>query len=413
MKETRLFSWWREADADARRSLFAASCGWLLDAFDIMLFSMVTAALITHLDTSKATIGVLNAATLIASAIGGMIFGVIADRFGRTRALIGSILIYSVMTAACGFAQTVVQLAVLRFFLGLGMGGEWASGASLVSETWPPAHRGKALGLMQSSWAVGYALAALVAWIVLPRFGWRYVFFVGVLPAFFTVWVQKRVREPEIWLQRRRERPAAAGVGIGRLFGREFRGITIAVTTMNALTMFAWWGFNLWVPAYLSLPRARGGAGFSSGRMSLLIIVMQVGMWFGYITFGFVSDRFGRKKTYVVYLLCAAAALLVYSRLEQAWALLMLGPVTAFFGTGHFTGFGALTAELYPTEIRATAQGLTYNFGRIVSALAPFLIGSMADRLGFPFAFAVTSCAFVLAAGMWWFIPETRKRELR
>ncbi len=175
-------AWWKEASPEARRALVAASFGWMLDSFDVMLYAMVLAALMSDLGMAKATAGLLGSLTLVASAVGGLVFGVLADRFGRRKALMASILIYSVFTAACGFATGVAMLAVFRVFLGLGMGGEWASGAALVSETWPAEHRGKALGIVQSSWAVGYAAAAAVAALVLPVWGWRGVFFVGVAP---------------------------------------------------------------------------------------------------------------------------------------------------------------------------------------------------------------------------------------
>jgi len=181
-----LFGFWRVATPEARRALLAAAMGWGLDAFDIMLYALVLAALMKDLGMAKPTAGLLGSLTLVASAFGGVVFGLVADRHGRTRALVGSILIYSVFTGACGLAQTIVQLAIFRVLLGLGMGGEWASGATLVSETWPAEHRGKALGLVQSSWAIGYGVAALVTWIVMPAWGWRAVFFVGVVPALFT-----------------------------------------------------------------------------------------------------------------------------------------------------------------------------------------------------------------------------------
>jgi MFS family permease len=382
----------------------------MLDAFDVMLYALVLASLMTDLGMTKATAGLLGSATLVASAAGGLIFGVVADRYGRTRALIGSILIYSIFTAACGLAQSVLQLAVFRALLGIGMGGEWASGAALVSETWPAAHRGKALGLMQSAWAVGYAAAAAVTAIVLPVWGWRAVFFVGVLPALFTIWIRRRVEEPVLW-QRTRDQAAHSGA-----FGAMFRGrlgrLTLAITLMNACTMFAWWGFNLWIPAYLSLPPSAGGIGLTPRVMSGFIIAMQVGMWFGYVTFGFVSDSFGRKRTYIVYLLTAAVLIFTYGLARTPWVLLILGPFVAFFGTGYFTGFGAVTAEIYPTAIRATAQGFTYNMGRIASAVAPFLVGRVAETRGFGFALGMASIAFLLAAVMWIWIPETRGREL-
>jgi len=197
------------------------------------------------------------------------------------------------------------------------------------------------------------------------------------------------------------------------MFRRDLRGLTVAVTLMNACIMFAWWGFNLWIPAYLSLSVEDGGIGLSAYAMSGLIIAMQIGMWFGYVMFGFVSDRVGRKRTYIVYLLIAAALILAYTSTRNPIALLVLGPFVAFFGTGSFSGFGAVTAEIYPTEIRATAQGFTYNIGRLASAAAPWIVGSLAETHGFAPALSITSAAFIVAAIFWIWIPETRGRELR
>lgn len=405
------FAWWKEASPDARRALVAASFGWMLDAFDVMLYAMVLAALMADLGLTKATAGLLGSLTLVASAVGGFIFGVVADRLGRRKALMASILIYSVFTAACGLATGVVMLAVFRIFLGLGMGGEWASGAALVSETWPARHRGKALGIVQSSWAVGYAAAAAVAALVLPVWGWRGVFFVGVLPAFFTLWIQRRVREPEIWRNVRAKAPSVRA-GLGEIFGQRRLRLTLFVTLMNACTMFAWWGFNLWLPAYLSMPSGEGGIGLGPRTMSVLVIFMQAGMWLGYITFGFISDRLGRKRSYVGFLVVAALSMLLYSQTRQPLLLLALGPFVAFFGTGYFTGFGALTAEIYPTAVRATAQGITYNAGRIVSAAAPFVVGALAQTRGFGFAFTLIAGAFLAAAALWAGIPETMGKPL-
>ena len=380
----------------------------MLDSFDVMLYALVLAAIIPDLGLSKEMAGVLGSITLLAAAAGGIVFGVIADRYGRTRALMASVLIYSVFTAACGLAQTVTQLAVFRILLGIGMGGEWASGAALVSETWPTEHRGKALGLMQSAWAIGYASAALVTMIVLPRWGWRAVFFVGVLPAFLTLWVRARVEEPRIW---RDTAPSRRG-SFRAIFSGGLARFTIPLTIMNAFTLFGWWGFNLWLPGYLSLPVASGGVGFSSTTMSWFIIAMQVGMWFGYVTFGYVSDAFGRKRTYVIYTTTAAVLILVYISIRLPLALLVLGPFVAFFATGYFSGFGAVTAEIYPTEVRASAQGFTYNMGRVASAFAPFVVGSLAQKHGFQAALSLTSLAFLLAAITWIWIPETRRRAL-
>jgi MFS family permease len=405
-----LLGWWHDGTPDGRRAIIAAGLGWMLDAFDVTLFALALPAIRLELGLSPAQGGALGSVALLAAAAGGVAFGVFADRFGRTRALMLSVVLYSVFTAACGLATTFAQFIVCRILLGLGMGGEWASGATLVSETWTAEHRGKALALMQSGWAVGYALAAAVNYLVQPAFGWRAVFFVGILPAFLTLWVRRHVREPEVWQRAARERNGTST--LARLFSRDLRPLTIALTLMNACTLFGWWSFNLWLPSYLREPASRGGLGLQMLSSSAMIIVMQVGMWFGYITFGVISDRAGRKRTYVTYLLAAAVLLFLYVSLRAPVALLLLGPFVAFFATGYFSGFGAVTAEIFPTAIRGTAQGFTYNVGRIVSAAAPFTVGTLAQTHGFSTALSISSLAFLLAACFWIWIPETRGRQL-
>jgi len=410
------FGFWKEASPEARKALVAASLGWMLDAFDVMLYALILTAVITDLGLSRETGGLMASLTLGASAVGGLLFGVLADKLGRTRALNLSILLYSVFTFACGLAQNVWQFAIFRIFLGLGMGGEWASGATLVSETWPEKHRGKALGIMQSCWAIGYGLAAIVVAIVLPRFGWRAVFFVGIIPAIFTLWIRRSVKEPEMWIASRSAEAAGAKVQApGAKADRKDRfplKLAILLTAMNAATMFAWWGLNLWVPSYLSLPPEQGGVGLSTETMAFFVVAMQVGMWFGYVTFGFVSDAFGRRPTYVTYLVLAAILVFFYGTARNPMVLLVLGPFVAFFGTGYFSGFGAVAAEIFPTSIRATALGVTYNSGRLLSAVAPYVIGSLAQRRGFGAAFIVTSVAFLIAAVLWIGIPETKGRKM-
>jgi MFS family permease len=403
-------TWWRAGSPQAKKALLAAGLGWMLDAFDVTLFAMVLPAVRAELGLSAAAAGNLGSATLIAAAVGGVLFGWIADRYGRTRALMLSVALYSVFTAACGFAQDFTQFLIFRTILGLGMGGEWASGAALVSETWPAEHRGKALGFMQSGWAIGYAAAALVNGVVQPAWGWRAVFLVGILPAFFTLWVRRNVEEPRIWHESKASREPKPGVGI--IFRRPLVGLTIALTVMNTCTLFAWWGFYLWLPSYLTQSPAQGGVGLQLVSSSAFILVMQAGMWCGYVTFGFVSDRIGRKTTYVTYLLSAAVLLFIYVSVREPALLLALGPLVAFFATGYFSGFGAVTAEIYPTAIRASAQGFTYNIGRVVSAAAPWAVGSLAQSQGFGTALTISSAAFVLAAVTWIWIPETKGQEL-
>jgi MFS family permease len=402
--------WWRSAPASARKALVAASLGWMLDAMDVLLYSFVLDHIRREFALSDRMSGLLIALPLVSSALGGALFGWLADRIGRTRSLTASIAVYSLATAACGLAQSVEQLALFRIVLGLGMGGEWATGAALVAETWPAEHRGKALGLMQSAWAVGYAAAAAVNALVLPVWGWRGVFLAGVAPALLTLWIRRSVDESQVWL----DRPVRQvdGRSVGRVLEAPLMRLALIVAAMNAATMFAWWGLFTWIPAYLARPAAEGGAGLSLLRSSTWIILMQAGMWLGYASFGFLSDRFGRRRTYVTYLLVAAVLVPLYGATRDPTILLVLGPFVAFFGTGYFSGFGAVTAEIFPTAVRATAQGVTYNAGRGLSALAPFTVGALAVHYGLGAAFSITSGAFVLAAVLWIWIPETRGHSL-
>jgi MFS family permease len=403
-----MFGWWRAADPKARRAFIAAALGWGLDSFDFMLWALVVTALVPVFGLSTRTVGVLGSIALLAAAVGGFAFGRVADRFGRTRAMMGSILLYSIFTAACGLSGSLLQLALFRIGLGLGMGGEWGSGATLVSEYFPTRDRAKALGFVQSAWAIGYGLAAIVTLLVLPRWGWRAVFFVGVLPALLTLWIQRQVEEPPMW----RLRTTASVASSSEMFSGRLLGLTLAITLMNACALFGWWGLNIWIPPYLSLSPLRGGLGLTTAAVSGLVVVMEIGRWLGYVSFGYMADAFGRKRAYVTYLLVAAMLIPVYGVIRIPAVLLVLGPVVAFFGTGFFSGFGALTAEVYPTSVRATAQGFTYNMGRIASAAAPATVGSLADTRGFAVAFAVSGAAFLAAAIVWFWIPETRGAEL-
>jgi MFS family permease len=411
-----LFGWWRVASQTSRKALIAASLGWALDAFDVMLFSLTLATVMGDIGLTKAEAGALGSITLLAAAAGGLAFGHIADRFGRTKAMIWSVLLYSIFTAACGFSQNLWQFAAFRVLLGLGFGGEWASGAALVCETWPTKQRGRALGFMQSSWAIGFAAAALVVGFVLPRWGWRAVYFVGILPAFLTLWVRRNVEEPEVWVASRAAAKSGTAAAPRGRYSDIFRGgllrLTAAMTFMNACALFGWWALNGWVPAYLSLPAAQGGLALGTQTMSWFVFAMQIGMWFGYVSFGYIADAVGRKRVYVTYLVLAIILLPLYGSISIPLVLLLLGPFVAFVGTGFFSGFGAVTAEVYPTSIRATAQGFTYNLGRIASAAAPFTIGKLATSNGFNVAFAVAGAVYLLGAIAWTWIPETRGRDL-
>ena len=386
-------SWLTQATSEQKRTLVAASLGWMLDSMDVMLYALVLGQVQREMHLSAAMSGAMMSATLVSAAVGGLGFGWFADRYGRARALSFSILVYSVSTALCGLTHTVGQLMLCRVLLGLGMGGEWASGAALVAETWPARHRGKALALVQSSWAVGYALGAAVVALVMPHFGWRAVFFVGIAPALITLWFQQGLHEPDVW---KRER--APKLHLGQLFrGALGRGVLVCAT-MNAATLFAWWGLFTWVPRFLSMPTAEGGRGLSIVQTSLWTIVMQGGTFLGYVTFGYLADRFSRKYTYICYLLVAAALVPLFALVRSPVALLVIGPLIGFFGTGYFSGFSVIASEMFPTSLRGTAMGFVYNIGRVTSAAAPFLIGRFSETAGLSYALCITSTAFLLAA---------------
>jgi MFS family permease len=381
----------------------------MLDAMDVMLYSFVLAYLIREFHMTTSTAGLLNSLTLGASAIGGFCFGILADRIGRTRALMASILVYSISSAACGLSHSIPQLALFRFLLGLGMGGEWSSGAALIAETWRAEHRGRALGLMQSAYAIGEAVAAIVVLVVFPRLGWRAVFFVGVLPALLVFWIYRGVPEPELWKNRSHNKKSG---GLRQLLQKDVFRNGLLATAMNACAMFGYWGLFTWIPGYLSLPVSQGGRGLTLVAATTLYLVLSPGKWLGYASFGFFADAFGRRKPYFTYLLVAAILVPFYAVIRSPILLLLLGPLVAFFGTGFFSGYAAIASELFPGEIRAAAMGLSYNLGRGLSAVAPFAVGAIATRFGFLPGFFLLAGAFLAAALLALLLPETRGREL-
>ncbi len=401
---------WRDSSVAQRNTLLAAFLGWMLNAFDVMLYSLMVTRLMSVFGMDQATAGLLNALTLAASAAGTVLFGLLADRFGRRQMLNYSIITYSVFTFACGLASSVVMLALLRFLVGVGMGGEWNCGAALVAETWPTRWRGRAMGIVLSGWAAGYALAAIVSGLILALADWRWVFFVGLLPALLTIWIRRKVPEPEIW-KHSRERPVSSAEQ--KMLWRAARPRLLALLTMNTFGMFAWWGLFSWIPAYLALPQSQGGRNFQMLAVATLLIVLNLaGMFPGYLSFGVFADRFGRKRSVIFYL--AAASLLVpfFAAAREPAAILVAGCMTAFFGTGFFAGSGTLGNELFPTPIRATALGLSYNLARGLSAAAPWVIGRLGETRGLSWAFLACGIAYGAAAitGLW--VPETRGLEL-
>ena len=402
----RSLQWLTGATTAQKRALLTTSLGWMLDSMDMMLFSLVLVDLERDLHMSAATAGLLMTLTLISAAIGGVFFGWLADKIGRLHALIFSMLIYSIFTAACGLAHSVVQLGIFRFLLGLGIGGEWAAGGALVAETWPDEHRGKAIGIAQASWAVGYALGATITAVIMPHFGWRAVFFVGVLPALVTIWIRRSVKEPEIWRQK------AATMPLRSIFQGKLGRATLITASMNAASLFAWWGLFTWIPRFLSLPVSQGGRGLNIVQTSEWTIIMQAGTALGYLSFGYLADIFGRKRVYIGFLLVAAALVPLYAHTRDPHLLLLFGPIVGFFGTGFFSGFTIIASEVFPTAVRGTAMGVVYNVGRFLGAGAPYLIGYITDISGIELALSSISIAFLVAAFIAMGLHETKSHAL-
>lgn len=386
---------------------------------DFMLYVMVIGRLKVYFDFDDAMAGLLGTITLLVSATGGLFFGFIADRFGRVRTLIFTVLIFSLCSLGAATSQTLTQLLIWRALLGLGMGGEWASGAALVSETWPAEHRTKAIGIMQSGWALGYILAAIAAAVILDVLSlgeeaWRWLFVFGAVPAFFTLWIRKQIPEPRIWIERHSSgAPRANPFAI--LFGPKLWRRTVLATLLAGSLQFAYWGLFFWLPGFLATPVEQGGAGMTLLRSMSWIIPMQIGAYFGYLSFGFIADWLGRRRTFVIFLSVAALLVPIYGQLARnPTVLMLLGPLLGFAGHGFFSVFGSFLAELFPTAARATGQGLAYNVGRGLGALAPFTIGTLASmpQFGIGTALALTSAFFLTGALLIYTLPDTSGKPL-
>ena len=415
MSDTTYVRWYKEATAPQWKTLFAASAGWALDGMDVMLYAFALTAIQKEFNLSAAAAGGLASVTLIASGFGGLFFGILSDKIGRARALVFSMLAYSIFTALNASASNVWQLVLWRVLVGVGLGGEWAAGSVLVAETWPAEHRGKAISLMQSGWAIGVIVAAIMTALILPNYGWRWLFVVGVFPGLLTLWIRRNIQEPEIWKKSREQRqqkpvtmPALA------IFRPPLLRSTIVTLLMGSSLMFAYWGLFTWIPAYLSTPLASGGAGMTIVKSSSWIIPVQVGAFFGYAAFGFFADRFGRRPVFIAFVLLAATIVPIYGLSgRNQTALMLLGPLVGFFGHGYFSVFGAMLAELFPSEVRGAAQGLCYNGARSIGALAPFCIGALSKHYGIGMTLASLSIFYLLGAATMKFIPETKGARLQ
>ena len=390
------------------RSLASANVGFMLDAADVFLYVFALSRIRAEFHLSNGEAGLVATITLIAAASAGIAGGYLTDRIGRIRMLVYTILIYSIGSAGTALSSGFASLVFWRTVVGIGLGAEWAAGAVLVSETWPPQHRAKAIGWMQSGWAIGYLLAAAASAIILPRFGWRWLFVVGFLPAITAVLIRRKVEEPEVW----RHRSPSARTSLLRIFTPPLARLTARATALTTSVLFAYWGLFTWLPNYLSAPVSAGGAGLSILQGSTWLIPTQIGAFLGYISFGWLADRLGRRPTFAMYVLIAACLTPIYGATRSENLLFALGPLIGFFGTGFFSLFGVMLAELYPTAVRGAGQGFTYSMGRGLGALAPYAVGSLADRYGLGASLAINSAFFLCGALLVFTLPETEGKDL-
>jgi MFS family permease len=395
-----------DVDRKAWRALFAAQLGWMLDAMDFLLFTFALVSIQNDLGLTKPQIAIPLAAGLFASAFGGMIFGHLADRIGRVRAMTFSILVYSLATAGLATSMTLWQLIAWRVLVGLGMGGEWSCGSVLVAETWPAKHRAKAIGIMQSGWAIGALIAAGLTALVLERFGWRVLFLVGALPAVLAFVIRRTVEEPALWREREHVAPRFT-----EMFGSQFRRRIVIATLLASSVLIAYWGVTSWLPAFLSTPVEKGGAGLTITKSAEWLILLQLGAFLGYISFGWIADRIGRRPAFTLFMIAAAIVIPIFAfHARTTLALLTLLPLVGYFAHGYFSLFGAMLSELFPTRIRASAQGFCYNTGRFAAAASTYGIGATTYGLGT--SIAAVALLFGLGAILIWLLPETKGTEL-
>ncbi|MBL1087059.1 MFS transporter [Streptomyces actinomycinicus] len=411
------FGWLHALGPRGRRAFAGAFGGYALDSYDYFTLPLSMVALSAYFGLSSGQTGLFTTVTLVVSAVGGAAAGVIADRVGRVRALMITVLTYAVFTVACGFAPTYETLLVFRALQGLGFGGEWAVGAILVAEYASARHRGRTLGAIQSSWAVGWALAAVVYTLVFSFVGddmaWRVMFWTGALPALLVVWLRRRVHDAPRAAAAREQDPGRGSFAAIFRPGREGRPGLLRTTVFASLlstgVQGGYYTLATWVPTYLKTERGLSVVG-TGGYLTFLIS----GAFLGYLTGGHLTDLIGRRKNIWLFALLSALCILAYANIPHGadTLLLVLGFPLGFCMSAIFSGFGSYLSELYPTAVRGTGQGFTYNTGRAVGAVFPTLVGFLAGSWGVGGALVFGAVGYGLAALALLGLPETRGKEL-
>jgi MFS family permease len=406
-EDTRPFAWFRTLGSRGRRAFIGAFGGYGLDSYDFQVLPLGVGAIIAYFGISKGEAGLLTTVTLVVSALGGALAGILADRIGRVRTLQLTVATYTVFTVLCGFASNFETLLILRALQGLGFGGEWAAGAILVAEYASPRYRGRTVAFVQSAWAVGWGLSVVVYTVVFslanPDLAWRLLFWTGVIPALLVIWIRRRVQDADTTTERR-----AKTIQRGS-FGAIFRGDLLRTTLFAALlatgVQGGYYTLASWLPTYLKTARGLTVVG-TGGYLAFLI----TGAFIGYVSGGYLTDLLGRKKTFLVFSVLSAGLIVAYTQIPNGAnsLVLVLGFPLGFSMSAIFSGFGSFLAELYPTALRGTGQGFTYNFGRGVGAVFPTVVG----YLGVGGALVFGAVGYGIAALALLGLPETRGREL-
>jgi len=422
--EGRLVSldWYRTLGGRAVHAFWASAVGWALDAFDYMVFSFSLTAIAATFALSQGQVGLIATATLVVSALGGMLAGVLADQIGRVRTLMVTVAVYSLFTFLSGVSQSYEQLLAFRSLQGLGFGGEWAAGAILVAEIANPAQRGRVLGAIQSAWAVGWGLSAIAYTVVFsltsPELGWRILFWLGILPALLIFYVRSFVKEPEVYLETRRAKEARTDEAVAsgatanplvQIFRADLIGTTIAASLLAIGAQGGYYAIFTWLPTFLKTERQLSVVG--TGGYTAVVIV---GSFLGYIVSGYVNDWLGRRATFAVYSVFSGVLIVLYTRIPTGAndVLLLLGLPLGFFASGIFSGFGSYLAELYPSRARGAGQGFCYNFGRATGAFFPTVIGFLSVSIGLAGAIGFGAVGYALCLVALVFLPETRGKHL-
>lgn len=411
--------------------MWASIIGYAMDGLDVLILSFAMAAIVSEFGLTLGEGGLIATYTLIGTVLGGYLFGIFADYYGRVHTFSLTIIIFSIFTGACAFADNVTHLNILRFLAGLGLGGEYGIGMTLVSETWPAAKRARATAGVAMGWQAGAVLAAILAAVVLPDYGWRGLFLMGVVPALLAAWARHGIKEPPMWVKRKEMKKALAArkangealtaeeeeqlaeakkFPLAHLFAGPSKTVTtLSLTVMTSVQNFGYYGIMVWLPMILLKEH-----GLTTKSMSGWMIVTVIGMIAGIYVFGYLCDRLGRKVPYLIFYVCAAAMVYIYVNLGTPIALLFGGAFLGFFCNGMMAGYGTLLSENYTTDARSTAQNFIFNTGRAVGGFAPAIIGALAQSHGFSAAFALLSCVYIAAAvNVLLFIKDTRGTVIR